>query len=244
MGSAQVELASRVPLEDSAQALFLREWQTYRKMVDHNYLFHREAYDRLHRFLVEEVAEPFRFLDVACGDAIATVRALAGTRIAHYHGIDQSPAALALARESLTALSCPVVIEQSDFVDALSKLPAPADVVWIGLSLHHLHTPKKLAVLRSIREIVGERGRLLIYEDVSRNGEDRASWLRRWDAHRPSWLAFTDEEWDAVTAHVHAADFPETIAGWHELSHVAGFGNVQELFVAPTDLLRMYCFHA
>jgi hypothetical protein len=33
--------------DNPAAAVFQREWQIYRKMVDHNYLFHREAYERL-----------------------------------------------------------------------------------------------------------------------------------------------------------------------------------------------------
>ena len=38
-------------------------------MVDNNFLFHREAYDRLRVFLLAEFARPFRFVDIACGDA-------------------------------------------------------------------------------------------------------------------------------------------------------------------------------
>jgi hypothetical protein len=45
-------------------------------------------------------------------------------------------------------------------------------------------------------------------------------------------------------AHVHAADFPETVSGRHELGREAGFGAVREVFVAPSDLLRMYRFGA
>ena len=120
---------SIVHREDSTHAIFFRAWQTYRKLVDNNYLFHREAYGRLHRFLIDDVAAPFRFLDVACGDASATVGALLGTQITHYHGIDQSAAALTLAREALAVLDCPVVIEQNDFVAALNDSPAPADIV-------------------------------------------------------------------------------------------------------------------
>jgi hypothetical protein len=52
------------------------------------------------------------------------------------------------------------------------------------------------------------------------------------------------EEWDAITAHVHAADFPETTSRWHSLGPEAGFGKVREVFVSPTDLFRMYCFAA
>jgi hypothetical protein len=49
---------------------------------------------------------------------------------------------------------------------------------------------------------------------------------------------------DAITDHVHAADFPETTSRWHSLGHEAGFDRVRELFVSPTDLFRMYCFEA
>jgi hypothetical protein len=78
----------------STVALFQQDWMLYRKMVDNNFLYHREAYGRLHGVLVNEVARPFRFLDIACGDASASVGALRGTRVAHYQGIDFSGAAL------------------------------------------------------------------------------------------------------------------------------------------------------
>src|SRR5258708_24906834 len=77
-----------------ASDVFEREWRTYRKMVDSNYLFHREAYDCLRRIVQREMTKPFRFLDIACGDASATVEALAGTDVARYFGIDLSHAAL------------------------------------------------------------------------------------------------------------------------------------------------------
>ena len=51
--------------ESSTEALFQRQWRIYRKVVDNNYLFHREAYARLHTLLINEIAEPFCFLDVA-----------------------------------------------------------------------------------------------------------------------------------------------------------------------------------
>ncbi len=44
MGNAHVESVAIAHREDSTHAIFCREWQTYRKLVDYNYLFHREAY--------------------------------------------------------------------------------------------------------------------------------------------------------------------------------------------------------
>ena len=95
-----------------------------------------------------------------------------------------------------------------------------------------------------MRSLVGDHGLFLIYEDASPDGEDRDAWLRRWDLQKSSWTAFTGEEWEAVTAHVYATDFPETASQWNSLGYEAGFGRVRELFVSPTDLFRMYCFEA
>jgi len=192
--------------------------------------------------LSQDAAQPFRFLDIACGDAGPSVAALAGTRIIHYHGIDQSAAALDLARATPTALPCPVTLEQRTFVEAMSDHPTPVDVAWIGLSLHHFQMPAKLAVMRDIRSSLNEGGLLAIYEPTIPEGEKRAEWLRRWNGQRPSWIGYTAEEWDAMSTHVHAADYPEPVLGWHAQGRDAGFGTIDEVFAAPTDLFRMFRF--
>jgi len=164
---------TRDMLDEPALALFQQQWQLYRKFVDNNYFFHREVYSQLHRILVDEAVQPFRFLDIACGDARATVDALKGTRVAHYHGIDLSEAALDLASKTLEKLACPVRLDHRDFVAALRDRPEPVDVAWIGLSLHHLLAPAKLTLMREIRSVVGDRGLFLIYENASPDVEDR-----------------------------------------------------------------------
>jgi SAM-dependent methyltransferase len=229
---------------DETTALFQKQWRVYRKVVDNNYLFHREAYNCLHQILVDEAVQPFRFLDLACGDAGATVGALKGTQPASYHGVDICQAALALASQALQPLTCPVRLDHRDFVEALRDHPEPVDVAWISLSLHHFLTPAKLDVMRLMRNVVRDHGIFLIYENASPDGEDRDAWLQRWDDQKPSWPALATEEWDAMKVHVHTNDFPETNSDWYALGSEAGFHQVTELFVTPTDLFRMYCFKA
>ena len=226
----------------STVELFQQDWKLYRKMVDNNFLFHREAYAALHEVLVNDAAHPFRFLDIACGDASASVGALRGTTITHYHGIDFSGAALELAGKALTELNCTVKFEQRDFLEALAGMVEQVDVAWIGLSLHHLQGMEKLAFMRTIRNVLAPGGLFLIYENTSPDGEDRENWLRRWDLQKPFWTAYSEDEWNAMAAHVHAADFPETDATWHALGREAGFAGVREVFAAPTGLFRLYGF--
>jgi SAM-dependent methyltransferase len=198
-----------------------------------------EVYRRLHRLLIDEAPRPFRFLDLGCGDATASV---AGTPVAAYHGIDLSQPALDLAREAVGELGCPVTLERRDFVAALRDWTAPVDVVWIGQSLHHLRSAGKLEAMRRVRELVGEHGLFLAWEAFSLEGESRDAWLGRFERIRPSFTALSEEEWDAMADHTRLADFPETGSRWHELGRDAGFAEVRELFVAPHALSAMYCF--
>jgi ubiquinone/menaquinone biosynthesis C-methylase UbiE len=202
--------------DELASSLFQTQWQTYPKIVDNNYTFHREAYSELHRILVDEAIPPFRFLDIACGDDSATVNSLKGTRIAHCHGIDLSQAVLDLAKTALETLARPIILERRDFVEALRDRPEPVDVAWIGYSLHHRLALAKLT-LREIRDVVGDRGMFLICELASPTaGEDRGAWLSCYERlNQPLWSVLNSKEWEAMAAHVRAADFPEANSRWH-----------------------------
>jgi hypothetical protein len=84
-------IADRAALEQ-----FQQQWATYQKLVDSDALAHQEVGTILHRALAA-VAKPFAFLDIACGDADQMRKALAGTKVRHYHGVDLSEPALELA---------------------------------------------------------------------------------------------------------------------------------------------------
>ena len=230
-----------VPTE-SAASIFQQEWSLYRKVVDHNYIFQREAYARLRMALAEEARRPFRFLDLACGDAGSIVDVLSGAHVASYYGVDLSAEALRLASLALAELPCPVTLRQGDFMETLATHSEPVDIIWIGLSLHHLRTPAKLEAMRAARKRLDERGMLLVYEHTSPDGEDRESWFRRWELLELDWTALTPEEWRRLAAHVRTYDFPETASGWRALGKEAGFGSARELFAGPTDLLRLFAF--
>jgi SAM-dependent methyltransferase len=230
-------------VDEEAMQTFRRQWQAYSKLVDNDYLSHQAVGAVLHRELVAEVNHPFRFLDLACGDARLTVAALHGTPVIHYHGIDLSAPALALARRVVEALACPVELEQADFVSAMRQRPEPADVAWIGLALHHLQTPDKLVLMREVRTAVGDGGRFLIYEPIRHEGESRAEYLDRFEQiNHASWAALTPEEWATILAHVRAADFPESPSVWAQLGRDAGFLNVRDLFTDPAGFYTVFCF--
>jgi SAM-dependent methyltransferase len=231
--------------DETALDIFRHQWELYRKFLKHDYLENAGAYVELHRFLSENVTRPFAFVDLACGDASGVVTALEGTAIAHYRGIDLAPLALELAKYNLEALPCAVELEEADFVQAMRAGSEPADVVWISLSLHHLTTPNKRALMREIHDRLSPDGALLIYEPTRRDGEDRTTYLDRFeDTRRRNWTALSPTEFEEAMRHVRTCDLPETVSDWQTLGREAGFSRVAEVFKAPSDLFRMFSYRA
>lgn len=230
-------------VDEQAMQQFRHGWQLYRKAVDHDYLWHREVCRILHKQLIDEVKRPFRFLDLACGDASMIVVALKDTPVTHYHGIDLSAPALELARTATEVLPCPVKLEQNDFVTAMRSRPEPADVVWIGLSLHHLQTPDKQAFMHAIRGVVGDSGVFMLYEPTRLEGESLEAYLDRFEQiNKQRWAALTPSEWQEIMQHVRTSDLPETASVWRDLGRAAGFTQVQDLFSDVTQLFKVFRF--
>ena len=223
----------------------IKNWQTYSKVVTLNYMFHREVYGELRQLLLAETQRSYSFLDLACGDASATVNALVGTSIASYRGIDLSQPALAIAAKTLAVIDCRITLEHRDFVEALANLHETVDVIWIGQSLHHLDRAQKLAAMRDARRLCGQRGLLVIWEPTRLDREDQAGWLERFQSTcSPRWTQLEAQEWDAMVEHIRTSDYAETIADWHSLGEEAGFGRIRDIYAPPLQLNRVYCYQA
>ncbi|MGO4438168.1 class I SAM-dependent methyltransferase [Rhizobium sp. RAF56] len=221
---------------DESQAMFNRQLATYRKIVGANLMFHREIYGLLNDVLSRDMARPFRFLDIACGDASASSRMLQESPVAHYYGIDLSPDSLQLASAATAILKCPAELRCCDFADAMATWTDPVDVIWIGMSLHHLQADGKARLIRHVYDALDRRGLFLIWEPTLRDGESRDEWLDRFTALRSAWAALTDEEFAAMDAHVRLADFPESPGDWIAMGEQAGFTRAEQLFLMPNRM--------
>ena len=161
----------------SNQEVFAKGLATYQKLVAGNYFFHRQAYDVLHEVLLNEAKDGFVFADLACGAAPFSAAALAGTGVARYVGVDISKPALDVAKEMLAPLTCPIELRCQDFVDAMDAWEGQLDVVWIGMSLHHLRTSEKRAFIGKVERLLPRNGLFLIWEPTCLEGEDREGWV-------------------------------------------------------------------
>lgn len=228
-------------IDAAALAQFQQQWATYRKLVERDYLSHREIGRILHDTLNEVFPSPFGFLDIACGDASMVKATLRGTAVRRYLGIDLSQAALQLAAGNLAGAPYEVELDHRDFIDALLRGKVTADAAWCSLSVHHLATDDKRRLMAAIRSAIGPCGLFMLYEPTRLAGEDRAGYLDRFaQVNRPLWSVLTGAEWDQIWTHVTACDFPETAQMWCRLGRDAGFATAREVFTDRTDFYRLY----
>jgi SAM-dependent methyltransferase len=160
---------------------FFSQWEIYRLCIEHNTLFHREVGDILHRELLART-EPFTFLDLACGDADLTAAALRGSKVSTYTGVDFSAPALALAGNKTAELGCPRSLQEADFTHFLRKNKDSFDVIYLGLSLHHLERETKRETMKHLRRAVAPGGTLYLFEPILHGDETREGYVARWAA--------------------------------------------------------------
>ncbi len=231
-----------MPAMPSNQELFEKGLVTYRKVEAANYMAHREVYGLLHDVLVAEAPEGFVFADLGCGTATGSAKALAGTKIGRYIGVDISGRSLDVAREALRDLPCPVELRRQDFPEAVENWNGPLDVVWIGQSLHHLRAPEKRTFMQQVAGALRSDGLFLIWEPTCLEGEDREGWMERFRHMRPHWPAVSDDEFASFDSHHRASDYAETAETWKGMAREAGFEQAEELLTVPNKLARVYRF--
>ena len=225
--------------DGNSSEFFRRNWAIYRKITENNYMSHVEAYGKLRQILSDVMKRPFRFLDLACGDAYHSSRSLMGTRVTEYTGIDLSEAALSAARDELNRLDCDKVLKIGDMKEFESVIVPPHDVVWVGLSLHHFETVEKAGFMKRVHDALTHDGIFLIYEPVFIDGEDRASYFYRIKAIVENrWTGLTEEEMDLAMEHVRTTELPETPGDWIRLGKEAGFSTAEKMF---SDKSGLYC---
>ena len=229
--------------DQEALEFFRSQWTLYTKLVSNNQLFHRDVREKIRGLLRRDFAGPIRLLDLACGDASVMVSTLSDLPVAHYHGVDLAEPALEMAAKNLEVLGCELELEQADFIEAMRERPEPADLVWIGLSLHHLGAGDKLELLREIRAVLDPSGRLMIYDPTIPDDEDLTTFHLREEAIvRGQWTMLTDAEIEAAVRHIHGNDLPETVSDTIAMGHEAGFAGVEQLYVSPTNIYRMFVY--
>ncbi len=203
--------AIRNPVE-----IFCQEWEIYQKVIDNNYMFHKELYADLTDFLASHFANrPIAVLELGCGDATWSAQSLAAIPVERYLGYDLSQAALDLARQHLAALPCPVDLVCGNLMEGITQTQETFDLVLIGFALHHFQTDEKAAFFRQCRRVLNADGALYFLDVVRDEHQNRDDYIAAYTAYMAQhWPALGKAGLASICKHVTENDFPE-MASWY-----------------------------
>jgi len=223
---------------------FFSQWDIYRFCIEHNTLFHREVGAILRREMLAGTV-PFTFLDLACGDADLTAAALRNTAVSSYTGVDFSASAVALAAKKSAELGCPRTLHETDFTDFLRDNKDRFDVIYLGLSLHHLDTATKREMMMHLRRATAPGGTFYLFEPFLHAGENREAYVVRWTAAMDGpYDCFPPAARDALRNHVRESEKPESKDEYLNSARAVGFQDGEVLFTDPDNFYSLFRFHS
>ncbi len=227
--------------------LFNNQWALYQKILNNNYMGHGEIYDVLHQFLLGNFQKPFKVLELGCGDATFTAKALFDTSVVSYTGIDLSKAALEIANLNMASIQSSKSFTEGDFSELvpelLKKQQDGFDVILISFALHHLLLEQKNDIIAQLFSLLDSNGVFILIDIVRKPEEGRETYIRRYlDEVQKSWSLLTSEEYLMVENHISSNDFPETQQSLYSIGQKHNFNRVECLYHDPLDTTQLLCF--
>lgn len=203
---------------------FLATWQVYRKIVDENYMYHREIFNEILKILEAKPHDPLTILDLGCGDAGTMRPLLERIPFSNYLGIDASLPALQFARVELQAFGDRIKLQCIDMLSFLRESPSRTfEAILVSFSLHHLNSVQKRDFLGLCKERLSPSGQLIVVDVFRNEGQCREEYLDAYcEDMKQRWTTLTPEEGQMAVEHVRNHDLPETVEDFLRLAHEEG----------------------
>lgn len=221
---------------ERAKQIFETDWRIYQTLIEHNLFYHREVMSFMNQTITEHFQDGFDFMDLACGDASVVASTLDQTSVSSYQGADLSAQALHIAEQNLAGKPYGATLRQEDMKTVLKDKPLSFDMIWCGLSLHHLpDLAEKAEVFGTIFSALRPGGVFLSFEPVLPKGHSIETFYQALQpALKAEWVpALSTPDFDHMWSHIETCDHPETAQDWLNLGQTAGFERAENLFAMP-----------
>lgn len=216
---------------------FFEQWDAYDCIIENNYMFHREIYAAVRLQLQKRFPTSYTMLELGCGDASCTAKAVLGTPLRHYLGNDLSSSALQIATRNMAAVPCKQDFKQGDLYEFIKTIDRRFEVILAGFSMHHLPAERKSKLLGRCRKILNHDGILLILDPIRRIDETRQEFLQRWwENCDAAWAKVPPANRALFREHIFAHDYPETLQSMEKLARDNGFTRTKLLYLDPPQL--------
>lgn len=210
--------------------LFRSNWATYQKIVEQNYMCHRELFSAC-KPILQALDSPLQILDLGSGDASLVKNLLSDCPIQLYSGCDLSENALELAKINLSNLNATIELNCIDMLSQLNRLESGSfDVIFSSFAIHHLFEEDKSLLFKECHRVLKSPGYFILIDVMRNEDEERQIYIDKYlDAVDKHWAVLTKAEFQQISDHVRGNDFPDTANGYEQLAVQSGFASQQQL---------------
>jgi len=230
----------------NSKEFFSRQWQVYEKILEHDYMGHREIYQVLQEtFLVFFKSVPINILDLGCGDARFISKALLKSNINSYYGIDLSPVALEIAKTNMQLVGCQNTFRQGNFypLERLLSQKNSFNCILSSFAIHHLSSLQKELHIGEIYRILQPGGIFFLIDIVLREKEDRNAYMLRYlQEIKENWSLLSTDDYEMLENHITSSDYPESLEVFREMGLNNHFDQVDCLYRDPLKTMRLLAF--
>jgi len=218
---------------------FNSSWSVYRKVVDLNYMNHRQFGERTKEYL-KRIPGRLRILDLGCGDAIEMAHYLQSIDVEQYTGCDLSRYALDLAGRNLSGIGGVTLIQES-MENLLGQETRLFNLIHSSFAIHHLSDTQKGMVLDRIFQLLEPGGIFLLIDVFRLPGQSRPHYISRYlRMLREDWSGLSEPEKDLIEEHIIHFDFPADEDDVLSMARNAGFNQLD--FTSPDEHHKMILF--
>ncbi|WP_041933197.1 class I SAM-dependent methyltransferase [Gloeothece verrucosa] len=220
---------------------FRDAWSIYEQVTALNYMEHQDIYEIVHQYIVKNYREPFSFLELGCGDARYSAKALLATAISNYTGVDLSLGGLNLAPKNLKNINCIVELKQQEMSDFLESCNSSFDLILISFALHHLSSKQKQVFLQQCWNCLNSKGTLLLIDVFCRNQETLPEYLARYCGHiQTQWQQIPSQSISKIVGHISTSDYPESESTLRHWAQEIGFNQVKLIYDGKHDVHKAF----
>lgn len=210
--------------------LFERQWDTYRSIIDNDWMEHRDL-TRACRGALESwiAAHPercgrARLADLGCGDLALMGPAFQALPLGSYVGVDLTEQVLPMACRALENAPFTTRFVCADVTDFIESTDEDLDLVHASLVLHHLNDKEKAQFLSALRRRIAPDGAFLWADVFCEPGESRPDYAARYaDRIRRNWNAITEDDRQSIVTHMCTYDFPADRVAIVEVARQSGW---------------------
>lgn len=230
-----------LPSIDPTQ-IFIRNWEIYQKIIQANYMKHKELGQYVQDYLtIFATDKPIHLLDMGCGDAQQIATQLINFNIISYTGYDLSEQAISFAKKNTEKLNTQVSIHTGRMEELIKQDSKTYNILYSSFAIHHLTDQLKKDFISDCFTRLENDGLFILIDIKRQPGQSTEEYKKsytNWILNE--WPVLNTEEKTAIIDHLNTCDIPVETSTYINFANEAGFNFIKEIDIDPRHTLLLF----